>query len=144
MQKKCDAAAPLRPLHGDLLTDVSQVQFDVHSSKLNLVVTLTDDAIGQRGDGIGQRLLLQIVRGLASKEPFPNALLFLNRAVYLTTENSPLLNVLRDLEAKGVIILSNSSCLAHYQLMEKLAVGGLTNSYHVAELLKLAKRTITL
>ncbi len=144
MQKKCRQVLPYAKLKGDFIADLSDVQLTERAGKLNMLVILTDDAIGDKVAGTGANLLCQIVAGLASKKPLPSAMLFLNRAVFLTVENSPLLATLRQLESQGVTILSNCSCLEHYNLMEKLAVGGLTNSYHVAELIKLAKNTVTL
>ncbi|PIE77313.1 MAG: hypothetical protein CSA13_00060 [Clostridiales bacterium] len=144
MQKKCRQALPFAKQKTDFLSDMSEVQLAEPSGKLNMLILVTDDAIGAKANHHGARLLRQIINGLASKKPLPNAMIFLNRAVYLTSENSALLSTLRQLEAEGVAVLSNCSCLEQYDLMEKLAVGGLTNSYHVAELIKLAKNTVTL
>ncbi len=144
MQKKCRQALPFAKQKCDFLTDMSEVQLAEHSGKLNMLILITDDAIGDRSDRYGATLLRQIINGLATKKPLPGAIVFLNRAVFLTAENSNLLATLRQLEAAGVAILSNCSCLEHYNLLEKLAVGGLTNSYHVAELIKMAKNTVTL
>ncbi len=144
MKKKYTRSTNFCQMQPEFLTDMSEVQFSKHSSKLNMLVLVTDDGIGDKSSKIAGNLMQQLIKGLAAKEPFPNAIVFLNRAVFLTAQSSPLLSALRELESKGVLILSNCDCLEHYQLMEKLAVGGLTNSYHIAELIKLAKNTITL
>ncbi len=144
MKKKYTRSANYCPIQPEFLTDLFEVQLSKISSKINMLVLLTDDRLGDKTSKISGSLMQQLIKGLAAKEPLPNAIVFLNRAVFLTAQNSPLLGVLRDLESKGVLILSNLSCLEHYQLIEKLAVGGLTNIYHTAELIKLAKNTITL
>ncbi len=144
MKKKYTRSTNFCQVQSELLTSMSEMQLSKHSSKLNMLVLVTDDGLGDKSSKIAGSLLQQLIKGLAAKEPLPNAMVFLNRAVFLTAQSSPLLSVLRELESQGVLILSNCTCLEHYQLMEKLAVGGLTNSYHVAELIKLAKNTITL
>jgi sulfur relay (sulfurtransferase) complex TusBCD TusD component (DsrE family) len=40
---------------------------------------------------------------------------------------------LKSLEAQGVEILTCGTCLNHYGLTEKLAVGSVTNMYVIAE-----------
>ncbi len=144
MKKKYAQSTNFCQIRAEFLTDMSEVQLVKHGAKLNMLVLVTDDGVGDKSGKLANSLMQQLIKGLAAKDPLPNVIVFLNRAVFLTAQNSPLLGVLRELESKGVLVLSNSSCLQHYQLMEKLAVGGPTNIYHVAELMKLAKNTITL
>ena len=51
----------------------------------------------------------------------------------LPCEGSPMLDDLKALEAEGVEILTCGTCLNFYGLTEKLAVGGVTNMYVIAE-----------
>jgi sulfur relay (sulfurtransferase) complex TusBCD TusD component (DsrE family) len=51
----------------------------------------------------------------------------------LTCEGAPTLEDLKSLEAQGVEILTCGTCLNHYGLTEKLAVGSVTNMYVIAE-----------
>lgn len=60
-------------------------------------------------------------------------MLFYNGGAALTCEGSPMLGDLRALEAEGVEILTCGTCLNFYGLTERLAVGGVTNMYVIAE-----------
>ena len=57
----------------------------------------------------------------------------LNGGAKLTTEGSASLEDLKTLEANGVEILTCGTCLDYYGLKDKLAVGGVTNMYVIAE-----------
>ena len=60
-------------------------------------------------------------------------MLFYNGGAFLTTEGSESLEDLRFLEESGVEILTCGTCLNHYGLADKLAVGQVTNMYEIAE-----------
>jgi peroxiredoxin family protein len=51
----------------------------------------------------------------------------------LTTEGSDVIDILKQLEEKGVEILSCGTCLDFYNLKDKLSVGRVTNMYEIAE-----------
>ena len=102
-------------------------------SKGGLVFLLTRAVLGEGDDVLGAVLMKSFFVSIAAKEPLPKTILFLNGAVYLTVEGSPLLENIRDLAAKGVEILSCGTCLEHFNLKDKLAVGGVTNMYTVME-----------
>ena len=51
----------------------------------------------------------------------------------MSVEGSDSLEALKLLEAQGVEILTCGTCLNHYGLTEKLAVGAVTNMYEIAE-----------
>lgn len=97
------------------------------------VFLLTRAVLGEGDDVLGAVLMKSFFVSIAAKEPLPKTILFLNGAVYLTVEGSPLLENIRDLAAKGVEILSCGTCLEHFNLKDKLAVGGVTNMYTVME-----------
>jgi selenium metabolism protein YedF len=115
-----------------------------HASHLDMLLIIKDDGIGSTGSALSSTLMLNFLKSTAEKEPYPKIILFLNRGVFLTLDNSYCLSILRELEAKGVLILSNCTCLDYHKVMDKLAVGGVTNMYNIVELMKLSKNTITL
>mgnify|MGYP000903474449 CR=1 FL=1 len=69
-------------------------------------------------------------------------LIFMNGGVYLSTEGSPVLDHLRELERQGVKILSCGTCLDYFTLKEKLQVGEVTNMYDATETLLNADKTL--
>jgi intracellular sulfur oxidation DsrE/DsrF family protein len=70
-------------------------------------------------------------------------LLFVNSGVFLTTEGSESLEALKELEKRGVEILSCGTCLDYYHLKEKLMVGKVTNMFEIVEKTT-GKRTLCL
>ena len=60
---------------------------------------------------------------LTQQDKFPETLLFYNSGAFMTVEGSEALADLRFLEESGVEILTCGTCLNHYDLAEKLAVG---------------------
>ncbi len=144
MKKKCGQAISYHKIQTKIIADLTEEQPLKRSDRLNMLVLVSDDGIGDKASLLSTGLMHNLLAGLAAKEPLPSALIFMNRGVFLTLETSQSLDVLRDLESKGVLILSNSSCLEYYKVMNKLAVGGVTNVYNIAELMKLTKNTITL
>ena len=71
--------------------------------------------------------------GAEEQDKLPKTILLYNGGAHLTCEGSPMLDDLKALEAEGVEILTCGTCLNFYGLTEKLAVGGVTNMYVIAE-----------
>ena len=69
----------------------------------------------------------------SQQDKLPKTILLYNGGAHLTCEGSPMLDDLKALEAEGVEILTCGTCLNFYGLTEKLAVGGVTNMYVIAE-----------
>ena len=91
------------------------------------------------GCTIGSRPIDQHLKGfraLGSDEmcirDSPSTILFYNGGATITTEGSPSLDDLKNMEAQGVEILTCGTCLDYYNLKDKLAVGSVTNMYTIA------------
>ncbi len=70
---------------------------------------------------------------LTQQDELPQVILAYNGGVKLTVEGSPVLEDLRKLADAGVEIYSCGTCLNHYGLTEKLAIGEVTNMYVIAQ-----------
>jgi hypothetical protein len=57
----------------------------------------------------------------------PDRMIFMNSGIYLTTEGSSVLDILRSFEQKGAVILSCTTCLDYYNRRDKLLIGEPTN-----------------
>jgi selenium metabolism protein YedF len=108
----------------------------------NTVVAVSSDAMGRGSDELGQILMKGFLYALSQLEELPKALLFYNGGAHLTTEGSPSLEDLKNMEAQGVQILTCGTCLDYYGLTDKLAVGGVTNMYSIVETLAAADKVI--
>lgn len=108
-----------------------------------VAVLVTSNLFGQGEAELGQVLMKSFLVSLNELSQL-NEMVFMNSGVYLTTEGSPVLEILRALEAKGVQIYSCGTCLDYYQLKDKLKVGQVTNMYSAMEILTGASKCITI
>lgn len=105
----------------------------VPDSRTDTVVVIANDKMGDGNEELGKTLLKAFTFALTQQDNLPKTILFYNGGAHLTCEGSTLLEDLKTLEAQGVEILTCGTCLNFYGLSEKLAVGGVTNMYVIAE-----------
>jgi selenium metabolism protein YedF len=110
----------------------------------SLVAAIGRNTMGSGNDDLGAILIKGFIYSLTEMDKPPDAMLFFNSGVKLTTEGSTSLEDLKKLEEKGTVISSCGTCLDFYKVKEKLAVGGVTNMYAIAEAMKEAGRLINL
>ena len=102
-------------------------------ARTDTVVAIGSDKMGVGSDELGKTLMKAFVFALTQQDTLPKTILFYNGGASLTCTGSPMLEDLKALEAQGVEILTCGTCLNFYGLTEKLAVGGVTNMYVIAE-----------
>ena len=97
------------------------------------VVVVPSNVMGHGDDVLGDALIKAFVFALTQQDDLPDCMLFYNGGVKLTCEGSPVLDDLNKLATAGVEIFSCGTCLKHYGIEEKLAVGEVTNMYVIVE-----------
>ena len=97
------------------------------------VVVVSSECMGAGDDDLGRTLMKAFMFALTQQDELPASVLFYNGGVKLTCEGSPVLDDLHALADAGVEVLSCGTCLNHYGLAEKLAVGEVTNMYVIVE-----------
>ncbi len=110
----------------------------------DLAILITKDTLGEGNRELGEVLMKGYIYTLTEASKMPRRLLFLNAGVRLTVEGSAVIDHLRNLEEKGVEILSCGTCLDFYKVKNQLLVGGIGNMYDIVEKSNAAKKTITL
>ena len=108
------------------------------------VVIIPSDGIGRGDEELGGILIRSFLHTLNEVEPLPDTIIFLNAGVKLTVEGSPVLEDLEALGKRGVGILACGTCLGHFGLKDKLAVGEVSNMYSIAETLLAAGNVVAL
>ncbi len=111
-------------------------------SKKETVFVFKSDQMGTGDAALGKILVQALLKTLPSVDAKPNKLIFYNRGVYLTTEDSEVLPALKDLAANGMEILVCGTCLDYYHLKEKLAVGTISNMFSILETMLKADKVI--
>jgi len=109
-----------------------------------VTIMITSNLFGQGREELGQVLMKSFIFTLTEIQSSITTLIMINSGVYLTTEGSPVLEHLINLEQQGCEILSCGTCLDYYGMKEKLAVGKVTNMYTAVEKLLGADKSLTL
>jgi selenium metabolism protein YedF len=109
-----------------------------------IVVAISSNSMGQGDEELGQVLLRGYLHTLSEVVPAPNTLVFFNSGVTLAVEGSPALEDLRALSDRGVKILLCGTCLGHFGLKERVAVGEISNMYAISETLFRAGKVINI
>ena len=101
-----------------------QIACTVPAAQKKTVVVISADHMGEGDEELGRILMKGFIFALTQQEHLPSAILFYNGGARLTCEDSASL---------GVEILTCGTCLNHYGLTDKLAVGDVTNMYVITE-----------
>lgn len=110
----------------------------------HFVVLFTSDCMGCGNDDLGRILIKGYIYTLSELEKLPEAVIFLNGGVHLTTDGANTIADLKNLEGKGSEILSCGTCLNFYNLAEKLEVGSVTDMMDISRRLARAEKLITI
>ena len=87
------------------------------------VVLVTRDGMGCADESLRHKLLNLFLTLLRENELIPGAICFYAEGVKMVVEGSPALELLRELEAKGTHLVICRTCLQHFGLLDKAAVG---------------------
>lgn len=96
-------------------------------------VVIASEFMGSGDDELGAVLMKGFVFALTQLDQLPSTVLLYNSGVKLACEGSASLEDLTALQRAGVEVMSCGTCLAHFGLTERLAVGEITNMYAIVE-----------
>jgi selenium metabolism protein YedF len=125
-------------------TTVAAPEMATDGSAAPIVVVIPSDGMGRGDEELGGILMRSFLHTLNEVEPLPNTIIFLNAGVKLTVEGSPVLEDLEALGKRGVGLLACGTCLGHFGLKDKLAVGEVSNMYSIAETLLAAGNVVSI
>jgi selenium metabolism protein YedF len=108
----------------------------------NLVVYVSSEGMGRGDDQLGAVLMAAFLDTLSQFKGEISHAVFVNAGARLAVEGSPVLEQVRQLEELGVEVLVCGTCLNHFDIKDKLAVGSVSNMYAIIETLSKAGRII--
>lgn len=106
------------------------------------LVMIISPFFGSGDDVLGAKLMKNFISTLPEMGRSLWRIVMLNGGVQLAAEGSHILEELIRLESSGVSILVCGTCLEHFNLMEKKAVGETTNMLDVVTSMQLADKVI--
>ncbi|MFC2028892.1 DsrE family protein [Chloroflexota bacterium] len=89
-----------------------------------IVIVFKTDGMGMTDDqALKEKLAKSYLNLTLMMEPLPAAICFYTDGVKLACEGSPVLEELEALEMKGVRLILCQTCLASFELMDKVQLG---------------------
>ena len=110
----------------------------------NTVILITREGMGSAEAALRHKLLDTYLNLLLKNGTLPGAICFYTEGVKLVVEGSPHLEVLSQLEKRGVRLISCSTCLNYYSLTEKVLLGVVGGMADILEAQIRAEKVISL
>jgi selenium metabolism protein YedF len=89
----------------------------------DLLLVIESAGLGQGEPDLGEKLMKAFLTMLLESGTVPAKIICMTGGIFLTTEGSPVLDILKRFEREGCSILSCLTCLEYYGRKEKLKVG---------------------
>ena len=114
--------------------NIDDIYCDVTAPKRGKVIFLNEE---QCGSGpIGKSLLAKFLGAALNLDEKPVKVICVNNAVRITTNRGhECFEAIKKLNEAGAEILSCGSCLEGYKLVDKLAIGEISNAYEIMDVL---------
>ena len=116
----------------------------IESSFTNTVILMPREGMGSADAVLQHKLLDTYLNLLLKNGTLPAAICFYTEGVRLVVEGSPHLELLSQLEQKGVRLIVCSTCLNYFGLAEKVRVGIVGGMPDILEAQARASKVITL
>jgi selenium metabolism protein YedF len=97
------------------------------------VVCIKKETLGEGDDELGKLLMKGFLETLPDASLLPSTLIFVNSGIYLALNESPVVDAIKTLEAKGVEVMICGTCLDYYKKMDDIAVGQVSNMLDILE-----------
>jgi selenium metabolism protein YedF len=110
-----------------------------------IVLFVASDILGRgRNRSLGNLLMQKLLHTVAALTAKPETIVLMNDGVKLAAEGSVVLGELKKLESLGVEILACGTCLSRFKLIDKVAVGRISDMYTLADTLFKAEKVVAL
>jgi hypothetical protein len=96
---------------------------ELRDKNQSTVLLITRNGMGECEKELQQILMNLYFKMLQENEFFPGAICFYADGVKLVVEGSPFLDILHELENKGIRLIICMTCLKYYGLEDKVKVG---------------------
>lgn len=111
---------------------------------MKTTVILGSETMGRGDDALGGQIMAKFLGQLLAADRRPDAIVFYNSAVKLLTADSGVVDALDGLFKAGVDLVACGTCVAYFQLNEKIAVGRVSNMQEIVSLVTGSQSVITI
>jgi len=110
----------------------------------NTLIQINQYGMGAGDSELGLVLLKNYLTLISEEAELPNVISFYNEGVKLVCSNSPVIEILKTLEQKGVKLVICKTCLNNFQLLDKVETGIISTMMDIIEFQKVADKVINL
>jgi len=110
----------------------------------NTLLQVTNYGMGQGDQELGLQLFGNYIKLCLEDNQLPKIIALYNAGVKLIATGSPVIDILKEAEAKGTKIIACKTCLNHYGLIDKVQVGIGGTMIDIITLQSKASKVITL
>jgi selenium metabolism protein YedF len=107
-----------------------------------MLLLIQSSVLGDGEPDLGEKLLRAFLTQLLESGSVPARIIFMNSGIFLTTEASPVEDLVRQFESQGSEILSCGTCLDYYKRTDRLVVGKPTNMRDTVNALLIFKKVL--
>jgi len=108
----------------------------------DMMVFLDSAGIGDGEPDLGEKLMKSFLTMLLESGTVPARIFCMNSGIFLTTEGSQVVDILKDFEKQGSEVLSCGTCLDYFDRKDKLLVGKPTNMKDTVEAMLKFKKVL--
>jgi selenium metabolism protein YedF len=113
-----------------------------HFSMGDFVIAFTSDKMGEGSEELGHLLLTNFIKAVKDLDELPSKMVFYNKGVELGKDDSPVIDLLRELEKMGVKLYLCATCAKYYSIEEKISIGSLSNMFEIVQIMASAGNVI--
>ena len=93
----------------------------------SMLLVIKSSMLGDGEPDLGEKLMRAFLTQLLESGSVPARIVCMNSGIFLTTEASPVEDLMKQFESQGSEILSCGTCLEYYRRADRLIVGKPTN-----------------
>lgn len=101
--------------------------------KKNIFVYVSSDTMGRGDDELGAILMKAYFETLSHFAKEITHIAFVNAGVKLAIKGSAVLDYIKEMEQVGIAVLCCGTCLNHFDIKDKLAVGQVSNMFSILD-----------
>lgn len=110
----------------------------------NILLQITQNGMGRGDEALGIQLIENYLILINEESDLPKFIALYNGGVKLISTGSPVVEMIKTLEKKGVKVIACKSCLNHFGLMDKIEAGTVGTMMDIIALQKIADKVINL